>query len=50
MDLSGVSEEELNHAARRMNRRPRKTLGWDTPTGVMDVDIQAFKSRVAAPP
>lgn len=46
-DLSVASQEYLNHVAWLMNTRPRQTLGWKTPADVMDVEIQAFKSRVA---
>jgi IS30 family transposase len=31
VDLSAFSQPELNRIARRLNQRPRKTLGYDTP-------------------
>ena len=31
MDLSGFSQAKLNAVARRLNERPRKTLGYETP-------------------
>ena len=30
-DLTGVTQIELNKIARRLNARPRETLGWETP-------------------
>ena len=30
-DLTGVTQIELNKIARRLNTRPRETLGWETP-------------------
>ena len=31
MDLSDISQSKLNAIARRLNERPRKTLGFETP-------------------
>ena len=39
-DLSGMSQTELNAIARRLNTRPRRTLGYRTP-GAMLTDIVA---------
>ncbi|WP_337245224.1 IS30 family transposase [Luteimonas sp. gir] len=47
VDLSQASQEYLNHVAKLMNGRPRKTLGWATPAQVMEREIIDFKSRVA---
>ena len=34
-DLSLYSQEELDNVSHRLNGRPRKTLGWKTPTEVL---------------
>ncbi len=47
VDLSMASQEYLNHVAWLMNTRPRQTLGWKTPAEAMDIELQAFRSRVA---
>lgn len=47
VDLSQASQEYLNHVAKLMNGRPRKTLNWATPDEAMQKEILAFKSRVA---
>jgi len=39
-DLSLLSQQQLNAIARSLNRRPRQTLGWMTPS-------QAFAEAVA---
>jgi len=47
VDLSVASQEYLNHVSWLMNTRPRQTLGWKTPAEAMDIELQAFRSRVA---
>jgi IS30 family transposase len=32
IDLSGVTQSQLNAVARQLNERPKKTLGFETPT------------------
>ena len=47
LDLSNVSQEELNHVAKLLNGRPRETLGWKTPAEMMDLEIAAHAQCVA---
>ena len=46
-DLSALSQTQLNDITRRLNGRPRKTLGWKTPDEVMAEKMAAFSNRVA---
>ena len=47
MDLSGVSQAQLNAIARRLNDRPRKVLGFKTPAEVFQQEILNLNHRVA---
>jgi len=38
-DLSRASQGELNAIARRLNTRPRKTLGYRTPAAILERDV-----------
>ncbi|MDC6636256.1 IS30 family transposase, partial [Leclercia adecarboxylata] len=41
IDLSTFSQAKLNEVARRLNERPRKTLGYETP-------IERYRQAVAS--
>lgn len=47
IDLSTVTQTELNDIARLLNERPRETLGWDTPAERLAKIIQQNSNRVA---
>lgn len=38
-DLSGYSQADLNTIALRLNQRPRKTLGFQTPAAILEAAI-----------
>jgi len=38
-DLSSYSQADLNKVALRLNQRPRKTLGFDTPAGKLQASV-----------
>ncbi len=39
MDLSNVSQTQLNDIAKLLNGRPRQPLGWDTPEEAMAKEL-----------
>lgn len=47
MDLSQVTQSELNAIARRLNNRPRKVLGFKTPAEVFQSEILKLANPVA---
>jgi len=47
MDLSTVSQAELNRIARSLNNRPRKCLGFETPAEVFQREILNLTNHVA---
>ena len=38
-DLSGYSQADLNKVALRLNQRPRKTLGFETPASKLQTSV-----------
>ena len=38
-DLSGYSQSDLNKVALRLNQRPRKTLGFETPASKLQASV-----------
>jgi IS30 family transposase len=38
-DLSGFSQSELDKVAKRLNQRPRKTLGFETPASRLQASV-----------
>lgn len=42
-DLSIFSQAELNQVARRLNQRPRKTLGFETPVDKLQASVAATR-------
>jgi IS30 family transposase len=42
VDLSGVSQAQLDAVARKLNTRPRKTLQWKTPAHILDSSVSTI--------
>lgn len=47
IDLSKVSQLELNDIAYSLNNRPRQTLSWKTPAEALALEVAQFKKGVA---
>jgi IS30 family transposase len=41
-DLSGYSQAELDKVAQRLNQRPRKTLGFETPASRLRASVASI--------
>src|ERR1700750_1850309 len=41
-DLSGYSQSDLNKVALRLNQRPRKTLGFETPASKLQASVASI--------
>jgi IS30 family transposase len=41
-DLSGYSQADLNKVALRLNQRPRKTLGFETPASKLQASVASI--------
>ena len=46
-DLRAFSQRDLDHIARLMNNRPRKTLGWKTPAQALAEEIKKAAASAA---
>ena len=46
MDFRKIDDKSIDHAMKRLNNRPRKTLGFETPNEVFSKDINN-KNNVA---
>ena len=40
MDLSRLTQRQLDAVARKLNTRPRQTLGWETPAEVFEAVLR----------
>src|SRR5688572_940443 len=42
MDLSAVNQAQLDAVAKKLNTRPRQTLGWKTPARVLETSVSTI--------